>query len=175
MSGRIPILYDRALRPEWIDFALEQYLTSSSEATLRKTLRDFLQSSISSQQTLQKTALQLQRAVGYRTSLTRIDLENYYQQLAALEPKERNPLRLEILCRSNPFFLDCVNSLRKLRASGAEYAELKHLYERLITIYGDRGMVHRRVRYVLQTLATFGFVTNAKGKWRIEDSLIGGK
>jgi len=175
MSGRIPILFDRALRPDWIDFALEQYLSSESESQLRTNLRIFLAPSITSPTTIQKTALQLQRTVGYRTPLSRRELEEYYARLAAMKPDERNPLRLEILCRSNAFFLDCVKTLRKLRASGTEFVELKHLYERLVAIYGDRGMVHRRVRYVLQTLASFGCVTNAKGKWHIEDSLLGGK
>ena len=175
MSGRIPILFDRALRPEWIDFALEQFLSSESPAQLRTTLRKFMAAHVEGVFTQQKTALQLQRAVGYKSPLSRRDLESYYERLAALKPDARNPLRLEILCRSNAFFADCVSALRKLRASGAEYAEVGHLYERLVAIYGDRGMVHRRVRYVLQTLASFGCVTNAKGKWRIEDSLMAGK
>lgn len=175
MSGRIPILFDRALRPAWIDFALEQFLVSESEAQLRTTLRKFMSSHVDGVFTQQKTALQLQRAVGYKSPLSRKELESYYERLATLKPEDRNPLRLEILCRSNQFFADCVTTLRKLRASGTEFAELKHLYERLVAIYGDRGMVHRRVRYVLQTLASFGCVTNAKGKWRIEDSLVGGK
>jgi hypothetical protein len=172
MSDRIPILFDRALRPEWIDFALEQYLVSESEAQLRMTLRKFMSSHVEGVFTQQKTALQLQRAVGYKSPLSRSDLESYYERLATLKPEDRNPLRLEILCRSNQFFADCVTTLRKLRASGTEYVELKHLYERLVAIYGDRGMVHRRVRYVLQTLASFGCVANAKSKWRIEHNLM---
>jgi hypothetical protein len=175
MSGRIPILFDRALQPQWIDFALEQFLSSESEAALRATLRKFMSAHAEGVFTQQKTALQLQRAVGYKSPLSRKNLECYYDALALLKPDDRNPLRLEILCRSNTFFADNVATLRKLRASGAESVELRHLYDRLTAIYGDRGMVHRRVRYVLQTLASFGFVTNAKGKWHIEDRLMDGK
>lgn len=175
MSGRIPILFDRAIHPEWIDFALEQFLASNNEAELRATLRRFMSGHVAGVFTQQKTALQLQRAVGYRSALTRKELEVYYERMAALKPDERGALRLEILCRSNRFFADNVAALRKLRVSGRDYAELQHLYERLTAIYGDRGMVHRRVRYVLQTLANFGCVTNAKGKWCIGDSLMAGK
>lgn len=171
MSGRIPIMFDRALRPEWIDFALEQFLTSNSEAELRVVLRDFLRPLVNDPVTLQKTALQLQRTVGFRSSLSRTYLEASYDELAELKPENRTPVRLEILICSNQFFADCVTTLKKLKASGNDYAELKHLYERMVAIYGDRGMVHRRVRYVLQTLANFGCVTNAKGKWRIEDGI----
>ena len=170
-EGRIPIMFDRAIRPEWIDFALEEFLKSESEAALRTTLRAFMAQHVDGVFTQQKTALQLQRAVGYKSPLSREELESYYLKLGALSPDERNPLRLEILCRTNPFFADNVSTLKKLRASGMQYAELKHLYERLTSIYGDRGMVHRRVRYVLQTLAGFGCVTNSKGKWWIESAL----
>lgn len=172
MTGRIPIMFDRAIRPEWIDFALEQFLRSANEVELREILRQFMSAHAKGVFTQQKTALQLQRAVGYKSPLSRKELESYYEEFSTLKPEDRNPLRLEILCRSNQFFADCVTTLRKLKASGIEFAELKHLYERLVAIYGDRGMVHRRVRYVLQTLASFGCVTNAKGKWRIEDSLV---
>lgn len=170
-EGRIPILFDRAVKPEWIDFALEQYLVSKNEAELRTTLRTFMCSHADGVFTQQKTALQLQRIVGYKSPISREELESYYERLAELKPDDRTPLRLEMLCRSNEFFADNVATLRKLRSAGAEYAELKHLYERLVAIYGDRGMVHRRVRYAMQTLANFGYVTNAKGKWKIEGDL----
>lgn len=175
MSGRIPIMFDRALRPEWIDFALEQFLASSNEAELRATLRTFMSAHFEGVFTQQKTALQLQRMVGYRSPFTRKELESFYARLGALKPEERNPLRLEILRRSNKFFDDFVRTLLKLRASGNEAVELKHVYDRMIAIYGDRGTVPRRVRSALQTLASFGYLTNAKGKWFIEDSLVGGK
>ncbi len=171
MIGRIPIMFDRTVRPEWIDFALEQYLSSESEADLRVTLRRFMSANVEGVFTQQKTALQLQRAVGYKSPLTRKELEGYYERLASQTPGERNPLRFEILCRSNPFFRDCVSVLRKIRESGVECFELKHVYERVTALYGDRGSVPRRVRYVLQTLAAFEMVTNVGGKWRIEDSL----
>jgi hypothetical protein len=172
LSGRIPILFDRALRPEWIDYALEQFLSLDNEAELRTTLRRFMSALVKGVFTQQKTALQLQRTVGYRSPLPRGELERYYELLAATKPDERNPIRLEILCRTNPFFADNVTTLKRLRASGTDFAELQHLYERLVAMYGDRGMVHRRVRYVLQTLASFGCLTNSKGKWHIEDSLM---
>jgi len=165
-------MFDRSIRPEWIDFALEQYLRSDSEAQLRESLRNFLRPLVNDPQTLQKTALQLQRTVGFRSRLSHQSLEGYYDQLSSMQPDKRNPVRLEILCRSNEFFADCVRVLRKLKASGTEFAELRHLYERLVVIYGDRGMVHRRVRYVIQTLASFGSVTHCGRTWRVEESLL---
>ncbi len=172
MSARVPILFDRAIRPEWIDFALEQFLKSNTEGELRATLREFLNPFVNDPVTLQKTALQLQRTVGFRSTLSRSYLEHSYIKLSEMKPDDRTSLRLEILCSSNQFFADCVNALKKLKNSGNDFAELKHLYERMVAIYGDRGMVHRRVRYVLQTLASFGCVTNANGKWHIEDRLV---
>src|SRR4051812_25318767 len=99
MSGRIPILFDRALRPEWIDFALEQFLASADEAQLRAILRKFMSAHVDGVFTQQKAALQLQRAVGYKSPLPRRELESYYYRLAILKPEDRNPIRLEILCR----------------------------------------------------------------------------
>jgi hypothetical protein len=172
MSARVPILFDRAIRPEWIDFALEQYLKSNTEGELRKILREFLDPFVNDPVTLQKTALQLQRTVGYRSTLTRNYLEQSYIRLSEMKPDDRTPLRLEILCSSNQFFADCVNTLKKLKNSGNDFAEVKHIYERMVAIYGDRSMVHRGVRYVLQTLTSYGCVTNTNGKWHIEDRLL---
>ncbi len=121
--------------------------------------------------TQQKTALQLQRTVGYKSTLGTAALQQFYKDLSNLEPEQRNGIRLDILCQSNSFFNDCVRTLRKLKSAGTVYVELKHLYERLVQIYGDRGMVHRRVRYVMQTLANFGCVTNAGRRWKIEECL----
>ena len=171
MNSRITVKFDGAIRPEWIDFALERYLHSTSEAQLRNTLKEFLQPFGNDPVTIQKTVLQLQRTVGYRSRISRSELEALYVQLADLKPEARNPVRLQILCESNNFFLDCVEALRKLRMAGTEEVSLQHLYARIDAIYGEREMVHRRVRYVIQTLAAFGCVTNTKGKWRIEDSL----
>lgn len=42
MNSRIPICYDRVLRPEWLDYALEQSVKLAEEQELTRILRTHL-------------------------------------------------------------------------------------------------------------------------------------
>lgn len=165
MNERIPIMYDRALRPEWIDFALEQYLRAKDEDALRKVLYDYLRPQISSEQTLQKTVRQLQRTVGFKSSLSKERLEEIHRLMSAMAPDQRGALRVQVLAESTPFVNDCITAMKRLSVLGVKGVEVKDIYERLVAKYGDRSMVPRRVRYVLQTLALLGIVENRDKRW----------
>lgn len=158
-------MFDRMLRPEWIDYALQQYLTSSDETALRRDLTEFLSGQVAGQQTIEKIARQLNRTVGYRSCISRACLEKYHLEMSALSHDERMHLRLQILVQSTPFVADCVASIKKLSLLGVDGIEVTQLYDRQVARYGDRAMVYRRVRYVLQTLAFMGVVEHRNRRW----------
>ena len=165
MNERIPVLYNMRLRPEWIDFALEQYIQCPDEVEHRRVLRAYLANQIEGKEAALKTVTQLQRNVGYRSAIPKERLVELYAKMSALAPAERTPLRLQILEESTPFFADCVNALRKLKLLGMECVTLSQMVERLSAKYGERETVSRRVRYVLQTLAFLGVVENHDKRW----------
>lgn len=167
MNERVPVMFDRMLRPEWVDYALEQFLVSENEADLRRRLYKYLSSQVQGMYTVQKVARQLQRTVGFTSRIPRQELEQAYRRLSSMAPAERTALRLELLIKATPFIADCVSALRKLKVLAVHGVELGQLYERLVAKYGDRSMVYRRVRYVLQTLAMMGVVENRDHRWWI--------
>ena len=169
MNERIPILYDMKLRPEWIDFALEQYIKCDDEAAHRKTLRDYLATQIQGKEAAIKTASQLQRNVGYRSLIPRERLEQFYAQMSTLSSENRAAIRLQILVESTPFFADCVSELKKLLLLGVNGIGARQLEERMNAKYGERETVTRRVHYVLQTLALLGIVENRDQRWCFKD------
>ena len=171
MNERIPIMYDRALRPEWIDFALEQYLHAADEATLRKLLTEHLRPQIRGIETLQKTVRQLQRTVGFASPIPKVRLTEIHCQMSALSPDQRSSLRVQLLSEATPFVDDCLTAMLRLAVLGVKGVEIRYIYDRLSAKYGDRSMVYRRVRYVLQTLALFGIVENRDKRWFLMGTL----
>jgi hypothetical protein len=165
MNERIPILYDMRLKPEWIDFALEQYLKCPDEEAHRKVLREYLSTQVQGKEAAIKIASQLQRNVGHRSPFSQDCLESLYTKMCALSPEDRLGVRLQILTESTPFFADCVAALRKLHLLGVNGIGARQLEERVAAKYGERETVSRRVRYVLQTLALLGAVENREKKW----------
>lgn len=160
-----PILFDRALRPEWIDFALERYLASESEAALRTELREWLGKRGLDHESAQKITLQLQRIVGYRSSMDRSALDAAYRSMCSLSPDDRNDIRLSLLSQNTPFFGDCLAAIQRQLLNGADRITVQDLYERMQELYGFRGTIPRRVRAVLQTLASFGCIENKRRSW----------
>lgn len=165
MTERIPILFDRAVRPEWLDYALDQYLKTEDEAALRDILQDLIAQETDSYYNIQKTALQLQRLVGFRSPIPREQLSQAYEKMRSLPPDDRTCLRVSLIVHANPFFADCVAAIKRLTEMGVDGVALQDLYPRLTAKYGDRGMVPRRVRYVLQTLAYLEVLENRWQRW----------
>ncbi len=172
MSHRIPILYDAALRPEWIDYALDQYISAASEPELRATLTKYLLPQIKGAVTLDKAVRQLQRTAGYKSQLPQDQLAALHCKMSALSPSERVEFRIYLLTASNQFVSDCINAIKRLSLLGVDGVEIKHVYERVSAQYGDRSTVYRRVRYVLQTLQLCGFITNRDHRWFLVDSAV---
>lgn len=167
MNHRIPILYDRELRPEWIDYALEQFVLSPDAGTHHRVLQEYLVPQVKSATDLRKTVSQLERCVGHKSVHGRTHLETVYESMRRLAPAQRRDLRLQLLEGSNAFVADCLRALRKLQTLGTAGVEPLILYKRLTAKYGDRGTVPRRVRYVLRTLANLGVVEHKESRWRI--------
>src|SRR5438067_839510 len=113
----------------------------------------------------QGTAGQLQRTVGFKSSLSRERRAAFYCRMSEVAPDQRASLRLQLLAESTPFVDDCLTAMKKLVLLGVMGVEMKHIYERLVAKYGDRSMVYRRVRYVLQTLALLGIVEYREKRW----------
>ena len=171
MRDRIPVLFDRVLRPEWLDFALEQSIRLPDGAAQRQALREYLKPQIKGTEALIKTITQLQRVVGSRSPIPRGQLRAYHERMGQLSPDQRTPIRLSLLTEASPFFADCLTAMRRLAILGTDGVMLHQMYERLTAKYGDRSMVPRRVRYVLQTLALFGVVENKDRKWFLADAV----
>ncbi len=167
MNERIPLLYNMVLRPEWIDYALEQWIKNPDEEEHRKCLREYLTGRIKGHEALMKTASQLQRNVGPRSRIPQERLRELYNQMEKLAPEERSESRLIILEESTPFFADVVAALRKLELVGVKEVPMRQLYERVSARYGDRVSVRRRLQYVLQTLAYLGVVERNGLTWRV--------
>jgi hypothetical protein len=165
VNERIPIIYNRALRPEWIDFALDSYLGTTDEAAFRNKLIEHLRPQILGVDALRKTAGLIQRIVGFKSTIPRARLSEIHCKMMALPPDERADLRLHLLLESSPFLKDCLESMKRLALLGVNGVEIQHIYDRLSSNYGDRSTVYRCVRYVLQTLAYFGAVENRDKKW----------
>lgn len=167
MNERIPLLYDMVLRPEWIDFALEQWVKNPDEEQHRKCLREYLANQIGGHEALIKTASQLQRNVGPRSRIPQERLQELHHEMAKVASEERSATRLIILEESTPFFADAVSALRKLELVGVDEAPVCQLYDQISVRYGDRISVRRRLNYVLQTLANLGMVEKSGRSWRI--------
>jgi hypothetical protein len=165
VNGRKPVIFDRAVKPEWIDFALDLFLSGLGEAEMRKELESMLRANGLDFTTVQKTARQLNRFVGHKTCLGHDRLERDRQRLARLAPEDRNAIRLQLIIDASAFFADCVKALRAFAANGASSITVAQLYERVQAIYGHRGTIPRRVRNVLQTLSAFDCLHNQRGTW----------
>ena len=174
MIGRKPVMFDRALRPEWIDFVLEKYIAAADEESLKVEVRAWMDAKALGTFTAQKSARQLHRTVGFKSPLSRERLESDYARLQRLSPEARNGVRLQLVADANEFFGDCVKAIRAMRLNGSQRITATDLYERLQAIYGHRGTIPRRVRSVLQTLALFECLINESRGWLIvEDSWLG--
>lgn len=171
MRDRIPVMFDRALRPEWLDFALENSVHVPNQAALRQELREYLRPQIRGMEALNKTVTQLLRVIGPRSPVPREQLCAYHERMELLTPDQRASIRLSLVTEASPFFADCLTAMRRLAVLGTDGVTLQQMYERLTIKYGDRSTVLRQVRYVLQTMALLGVVRNSNHKWFLTNSL----
>lgn len=167
MKERIPVMYDGELKPEWIDYALEQSMLVSGEEALSKVLREYLFEQIKSPTSLRKANCQLRRIVGVHSPMSRKKLHAYFVTMIQLAPDERIADRFRLVVETTPFVADVVKAIRKLQTVGVKEVSASQLYERMIAKYGDRGSIPRRVRYVLRTLVNLGVMENREKKWLV--------
>ena len=172
MNEKIPIHFGAVLKPEWIDYALEQFVNSKDEKELSVILSNYLEVEISSATTMRKTLKQLQRTVGYLSVISKEKLSICYNEMVKLSPSQRNEYRFILLVESNPFLKDVVLVINKLSDLGIDGIGASDLYMRIISKYGDRGSIPRRVRCVLQTLLNFMVLENKNRKWYVKDCAL---
>lgn len=165
MSERIPLRFDRDLKPEWIDFSLAAYIQNPDEVAHREALRTYLGDQIAGQEALLKTITQLQRTAGPRSVVGKARLESFYAQMSALPPDERAALRLLLLEESIPFFCDTIQAMRRMKLLGMTAISTQQLYDHMMRQYGDRKNLRRCLRYILQTLSHMQLVQRGEGVW----------
>jgi hypothetical protein len=169
---RIPIRYDRAVKAEWLDYALEQAVVAQNASSCRSALKVYLEPRVKGTEAKIKTVTQLMRVVGTASPIPRERLEALHAEMVKSSPDQRNHLRLQLLVEASPFFSDCVTSIRKLSVLGQEGIGISQLYERLIALYGDRAIVPRSVENVLTTLLWMGLVRNCDRRWIASETLL---
>ena len=165
VGERIPLRFDRDLRPEWIDFSLAAYVREPDEQLHREALRVYLADQIVGQEALNKTITQLQRTAGSRSVVGQARLEEFYAQMLALPPDERALLRLQLLEESIPFFGDTVQAMRRMSLLGMTAITTQQLYDLMMRQYGDRKNLRRCLRYILQTLDHMKLLNRNNGTW----------
>lgn len=167
MTDHIPIVFDRAIRPEWFDFALMLLNVARSEREFRNALREHLQPLLLDATSLRKVVSTLQRTVGFRSAYPLEQLRADAARLSDTAPDRRVELRLGILVGTNPFLADCVSVLRRYELATGHPMSLAEVTARMQAQYGERGTVARRVRYALQTLVLCGGVEHIGRRWRL--------
>jgi hypothetical protein len=160
-------MFDRSLRPEWIDYALEKSMNAESPSDLRDSIRAYLSSEIPTPTSLRKTTSQLEHVVGPMSSIPRERLINAYAEMSSLPPSGRQGIRLRLLVDSTPFVAEVLGAIQRLVSVGANGIEVRQLYDRVAAVYGERGTIPRRVRYVLQTLNYLGVLRNEDSRWYV--------
>jgi hypothetical protein len=169
---KIPIRYDRALKPEWLDYAVDQAIKAPGDAEYRTVLKEYIQPRVIGANAKTKTITQLIRVAGTTSPISRDRLEEIQMVMTRSAPEDRTLIRLHLLMEACPFFNDCVSAIRKLAVLGQEDVAVAQLYERLVGLYGDRDIVPRSVRNVLTTLLWLGLVKNCDHRWVPADILL---
>src|SRR5690349_18961170 len=101
---QIPIKFDRSVRPEWIDFALETFCSCQFDVDkTRQMLREHLEGQVEGQAVLAKTITQIMRTIGSGGDWTAQELLEIREQMSTLAPGQRTEFHLRLL-RANPFF-----------------------------------------------------------------------
>jgi hypothetical protein len=147
-----PIRFHRAIRPEWVDFALAKYVSTEDQEKFRLDLKDHLRQEVDKEATVDKAARQLSRVVGFKSRLSREALKEAYEDMRTLSPDERTCLRVGLIIRGNEFARTCAQVITRFVRVGAPDFETSDLYTRMKRRYGDRSAVERSIRYVLETL-----------------------
>lgn len=165
MTDRIPVMFDRALKPQWIDYGLSVRFTARSESQFAEVVRTQIADELGGPDALRKTVGLLQRTVGFRSSITESRLHWFFDKMASCSPDGRSHLRLQLLKEAHPFFADCTNAMDRLGNAGTAGIDLRTLYDRITPLYGERDTVRRCVRYVLTTLLMLGYARNESRRW----------
>ena len=158
-------MFDRALRPEWLDYALDQSVRIPDDAQQRQALREYLGPQIKGVEALAKTITQLQRIVGPNSPVPREQVCAHHELMSQLAPDQRASIRLSLMIKASPFFSDTVTMICKLEMLSSNGFTTAQIIERLTAKYGDRAVVPRAGRRVLQTLLLLGMLQKKDRHW----------
>ena len=163
----IPIKFDRAVRPEWIDFTLETLCSTGFDvARTRRMVREQLAGQVEGQEALNKTITQVMRVVSTDSSWSREDLEALRKQMARHAPSQRTEFHLRLL-RANPFFNDFCATLSRLADLGTTQMPMAPVKQRIHALYGDKPNVRHSLFYAFQTLQWLGVVEQVGREWKV--------
>ncbi|SMQ81264.1 hypothetical protein SAMN05444673_4220 [Bacillus sp. OV166] len=168
MNEKNLILFSAMLKPEWIDFTIQNFIQINESKRLNDKLNEYLKDQISSTITLQKTVSQLQRTAGFLSPLSKKDFMKIYNEMVQISPDKRIKHRLILLFESSEFIKDVILSINKLCLLGVNGIRANQIYEYVTAKYGERaGLIPRRIRYVLQTLSNLMIIENKNRKWYV--------
>lgn len=171
MNAKVPLRFDGALRPEWIDFALTVLPTCETERHFRSAARQHLAPQIGGAEALTKSVTLLNQLFGFRSPISRAELHVVAGQLAALQPGNRAVLRLSVLLRASHFVQEVAGILVRFGAASEAPLPFGDVLIRAERKFGERGSIRRRIKYVLQTLRQCGGVAKIGAGWRASDDL----
>jgi hypothetical protein len=164
---QIPIKFDRFVRPEWIDFALETLCSTDFDANkTRQALRNHLDGQVEGKVALSKTITQIMRIVGTSGAWTQTELRDFREQMSKLAPSQRTELHLRLL-RANPFFNEFCATLSRLAELGTTQMSLGPVKQRMDALYGDRPIVRQSLFSGFRTLQWMGVVEQVGREWKV--------
>lgn len=163
----IPIKFDRAVRPEWIDYALETLCSNGFDAPkTRRAIREQLAGQIEGQVALNKTITQIMRIVGSDGGCSPEELVALRDQMARHAPTQRTEFHLRLL-RANPFFNEFCATISRFAEMGTTQMSLAPVRTRINALYGDRPIVRQSLFSAFRTLQWLGVVEQAGREWKV--------
>lgn len=164
---QIPIKFDRSVRPEWIDFALETLCATNFDLVqTRLSVREQLTGQVKGPAALSKTVTQIMRVVGMGAPWTQEELLRFREQMAQLAPSQRTEFHLRLL-RANPFFDEFCATLSRLADLGTTQMPMGPVKQRIDALFGDRPIVRRSLFFAFQTLQWLGVVEQVDREWKV--------
>lgn len=164
---QIPIKFDRSLRPEWIDFALESLCSSDFDTKrTRDALRKHLEGQVDGRVALSKTITQIMRVVGPDAPWSQEELVTFRKEMDGLASSERTTIHLRLL-RAIPFFNEFCATLSRFAELGTTRMPLAPVRDRINALYGERPIIRQSLFCAFRTLQAMDIVEREGQEWKV--------
>lgn len=162
------IAFKQVVRKEWMDRTLELVCADVPE----NEIREYLDGYISTQQPRGGEG-QKRNKVTYGISIRMLscwfkknfDLEDFRNALIEEAKKTDRtnwlPLHMAIITASYPFWFQTCSIVGKL-FSYQDTISSSQIYDKIISIYGDKKAIRRNTQYVIQTMVSWGMISNSE-------------